>query len=400
MVPMMAQFLKLPMKHRARPDDLPGVAGPARMDRRTKSLSKRLWPGDIAIIDHTDLDRVSADALIRGQVAAVVNAAASISGRYPNYGPQLLIEAGIPLVDQAGPDLFTKVREGMIVRLRGETLYAGDDVVAQGQLQTAESVAAAMAEAKAGVATQLHAFVANTLEYMTHEGELLIDGLAVPQLRTRIEGRHVLVVVRGPNHREDLATLRSYIREFKPLMIGVDGGADALLEAGYRPHLIVGDMDSVSDHGLLCGAELVVHAYADGRAPGLARVQRLGLPSVLFPGPGTSEDIALLMADEKGASLIVAVGTHNTLDEFLDKGRAGFSSTFLTRLRVGGKLVDAKGVSRLYRPRVSGWALMVLVLAACATILVAMAVSPAGKIFLLYLSTQWDTAKYWLTGLL
>jgi uncharacterized membrane-anchored protein len=400
MVPMMAQFLKLPMKHRARPDDRPGIAGPARMDRRTKSLSKRLWPGDIAIIDHTDLDRVSADALIRGQVAAVVNAAASISGRYPNYGPQLLVEAGIPLVDGAGPDLFTKVREGMAVRLHGETLYAGEDVIAKGQLQTTESIAAAMAEAKAGVATQLQAFVANTLEYMTHEGELLIDGLPVPQLRTRIENRHVLVVVRGPNHREDLATLRSYIREFKPLMIGVDGGADALLEAGYRPHLIVGDMDSVSDHGLLCGAELVVHAYPDGRAPGLERVQRLGLPSVLFPGPGTSEDVALLMTDEKGASLIVAVGTHNTLDEFLDKGRSGFSSTFLTRLRVGGKLVDAKGVSRLYRPRVSGWALMVLVLAACATILVAMAVSPAGKIFLLYLSTQWDTAKYWLTGLL
>jgi uncharacterized membrane-anchored protein len=400
MVPMMAQFLKLPMKHRARPDDRPGIAGPARMDRRTKSLSKRLWPGDIAIIDHTDLDRVSADALIRGQVAAVVNAAASISGRYPNYGPQLLAEAGIPLVDEAGPELFDRIREGMVVRLHGETLYAGEEVIAKGQLQTAESIAAAMAEAKAGVATQLQAFVANTLEYMTREGELLMDGLTVPQLRTRIENRHVLVVVRGPNHREDLATLRSYIREFKPLMIGVDGGADTLLEAGYRPHLIVGDMDSVSDHGLLCGAELVVHAYPDGRAPGLERVQRLGLPSVLFPGPGTSEDIALLMADEKGASLIVAVGTHNTLDEFLDKGRSGFSSTFLTRLRVGGKLVDAKGVSRLYRPRVSGWALMVLVLAACATILVAMAVSPAGKIFLLYLSTQWDTAKYWLTGLL
>src|SRR5215831_16170865 len=400
MVTMMAQFLRLSMKYRTRPDDLPGIAGPARVDRRTKNLTKRLSPGDVAIIDHVDLDRVSADALIRRQAAAVVNAAPSISGRYPNHGPQLLLEAGIPLVDDAGPELLARVREGMIVRLSGETLYAGEDVIAKGRLQTAKSVAAAMAEAKASVATQLHAFVANTLEYMTHEGELLIDGITAPELRTRLENRHVLVVVRGYHHREDLAMLRSYIREFKPIMIGVDSGADALLEAGYRPHLIVGDMDSVSDRGLRCGAELVVHAYPDGRAPGLERVQRLGLPSVLFPGPGTSEDIALLMADEKGASLIVAVGTHNTLDEFLDKGRSGFSSTFLTRLRVGGKLVDAKGVSRLYRPRVSGWALMVLVLAACATILVAMAVSPAGKIFLLYLSTQWDTAKYWLTGLL
>ena len=396
----MAQFLRLPMKHRSRPDDLPGVIGPARMDRRTKNLSKRLCPGDIAIIDHVDLDRVSADALIRRHVAAVVNVATSISGRYPNHGPQLLLEAGIPLVDDAGPDLFAKVREGAIVRLNGETLYAGEEVIAKGRLQTAESVAAAMAEAKASVATQLQAFVANTLEYMTREGNLLVDGITAPELRTRIENRHVLVVVRGYHHREDLATLRSYIREFKPLMIGVDGGADALLEAGYRPHIIVGDMDSVSDAGLRCGAELVVHAYPDGQAPGLERVQRLGLPAVLLPGPGTSEDIALLMADEKGASLIVAVGTHFSLDEFLDKDRPGSSSTILTRLRVGGgKLVDAKGVSRLYRPRVSGWALMVLVLAAGATILVAMAVSPAGQVLLSYLSAQWDAAKYWLTGL-
>jgi len=398
---VMAQFLRLPMKHRSRPDDLPGVTGPARMDRRTKNLSKRLCPGDIAIIDHVDLDRVSADALIRRHVAAVVNVATSISGRYPNHGPQLLLEAGIPLVDDAGSDLFTKVREGAIVRLNGETLYAGEEVIAKGRLQTTESVAAAMAEAKASVATQLQAFVANTLEYMTREGDLLVDGITAPELRTRIENRHVLVVVRGYHHREDLATLRSYIREFKPLMIGVDGGADALLEAGYRPHIIVGDMDSVSDAGLQCGAELVVHAYPDGQAPGLERVQRLGLPAVLLPGPGTSEDIALLMADEKGASLIVAVGTHFSLDEFLDKDRPGSSSTILTRLRVGGgKLVDAKGVSRLYRPRVSGWALMVLVLAAGATILVAMAVSPAGQVLLSYLSAQWDAAKYWLTGLL
>jgi uncharacterized membrane-anchored protein len=398
---MMAQFLRLSMKYRTRPDDLPGIAGPARVDRRTKNLTKRLSPGDVAIIDHVDLDRVSADALIRRQAAAVVNAAPSISGRYPNHGPQLLLEAGIPLVDDAGPELLARVKEGMIVRLSGETLYAGEDVIAKGRLQTAKSVAAAMAEAKASVATQLHAFVANTLEYMTHEGELLIDGITAPELRTRLENRHVLVVVRGYHHREDLAMLRSYIREFKPIMIGVDGGADALLEAGYRPHLIVGDMDSVSDRGLRCGAELVVHAYPDGRAPGLARVQRLGLPSVLLPGPGTSEDITLLMADEKGASLIVAVGTHYSLDEFLDKDRPGYSSTLLTRLRVGGgKLVDAKGVSRLYRPRVSAWALMVLVLAACATILVAVAVTPAGQVLLSYLSAQWDAAKYWLTGLL
>jgi uncharacterized membrane-anchored protein len=396
---MMAQFLKLPIMHRTRPDGLPGVIGPARLDRRTKNLTKRLCPGDIAIIDHQDIDWVSADALIRRQVAAVVNVAPSISGRYPNHGPQLLVKAGIPLVDDVGPDVFGKVSEGAVLRLHEDTLYAGDEVVAKGRIQTAESVALAMARAKEGVTAQLQAFVANTLEYMTKEGSLLVDGIAAPDLRTRIEGRHVLVVVRGYHYREDLITLRSYIREFKPLMVGVDGGADALLEAGYRPDLIVGDMDSVSDRGLACGAELVVHAYPDGHAPGLARIERLGLRSVACPAAGTSEDVALLIADQKGATLIVAVGTHNTLDEFLDKGRAGYSSTFLTRLRVGGKLVDAKGVSRLYRPRISGGALILLVLAAFATILIALAVTPAGQIFMRYLSTQWDAVKYWLTGL-
>ena len=396
---MLAHFLRRPIAYRARTDDLPGVTGTARLDRRTKNLIKRLSPGDIAIIDHRDLDRMSAEALIERQAGAVVNVAASISGRYPNIGPQLLIEAGVPLLDEAGPDLFSRVTEGTSVRLYEGDLYAGEELIAKGRRQTAETVQAAMAEAKAGATAQLQAFVANTLEYLAKEGGLLVDGVVTPQLRTRMEGWHVLVVVRGHHHREDLATLRSYIREYKPLMVGVDGGADTLLEAGYQPHLIVGDMDSVSDRGLMCGAELVVHAYPDGEAPGLARVEGLGLTPVVCPAPGTSEDVALLLADQKGASLIVAVGTHNTLDEFLDRGRGGFSSTFLTRLRVGGKLVDAKGVSRLYRPRVSGWALMALVLAALVIVLLDLAVSPAGEVLRRYLSTQWDVVRYWISGL-
>jgi uncharacterized membrane-anchored protein len=396
----MAQFLKLPIMHRSRPEDQPGVSGRARLDRRTKNLTKRLNPGDIAIIDHADLDRVSADALVRRHVAAVVNVAASSSGRYPNLGPQILVRAGIPVLDAAGPDVFSRVRDGELVRLEGDTLYAGGEVAAKGQRLTPEMVSAALATAKNGIAVQLQAFVTNTLEYMKDEGGLLIDGIPVPELKTQIEGKHVLVVTRGYHYHEDLAALRAYIREFKPVMIGVDGGADALLEAGYLPDIIVGDMDSVTDEGLDCGAELVVHAYPDGAAPGLARLERLGLHPVLCPAGGTSEDVALLMADEKGATLIVAVGTHFTLDEFLDKGRPGHASTWLTRLRVGSKLVDAKGVSRLYRGRISGWALMLLILAACCAILVALLVSPAGQTFFTYLGAQWDVVKYWLSGLL
>jgi uncharacterized membrane-anchored protein len=380
-------------------DDLPGVTATARLDRRTKNLATRLCPGDIAIIDHADLDLTGADALAGRQVAAVVNAARSISGRYPNRGPQLLLEAGIPLIDDVGPEVFDRVREGQSVRLDGDTLYLGDQVVAKGRRQDQESVTAAMTAAKANVAAEIEAFATNTLEYIKHEYPLLIDGIGVPSLRTKLDGRDVLVALRGYHHREDIAALRSYIRDRKPAMVGVDGGADALLEAGYRPDLIVGDMDSVSDKALTCGAEVVVHAYPDGRAPGLPRVQALGLDPVICPAAGTSEDIALLIADELGASLIVAVGMHHTAVEFLDKGRAGMASTFLTRLRVDDKIVDAKGVSRLYQSRISPAALIPLVVAAAISIVVALVVLPAGQIFFRYVATELDNFWYWLTGL-
>jgi uncharacterized membrane-anchored protein len=391
---------KLPGLRRSRSHDLPGISATARIDRRTKNLTKRLQPGDIAVIDHADLDRVSAEALIRRQSAAVLNAAPSISGRYPNLGPQLLLEAGIPLVDDMGPELFEHVHDGQPVRLDGDTLYLGGEVVAKGTVQDHESVATAMEDAKAGLADQLKAFAANTVEYISRDSELLIHGIRVPELTTRIEGRHVLVVARGYRHRDDLQALRAYIREFKPVMMAVDGGANALLEAGYKPNLIVGDMDSVSDKALTCGAELVVHAYPNGVAPGLARVQDLGLTSVLCPATGTSEDLAVLLADEMGATLIVAVGMRFSMAEFLDKGRAGMASAVLTRMRVGDKIVDAKGVSRLYRSRISGWALFTLVLAALVAIIAAASVSQPTKVFLDFLLAEWDAFRFWLTGLL
>ena len=378
----------------------PGVSGTVRLDRRTKNLTKRLRPGDIAVIDHVDIDRVSADSLVAAKVGAVVNAAPSISGRYPNLGPEILTAAGIPLVDGVGKEVFAALKEGAQVRVEGNTLFGADGgVLAEGTEQTPDTVATAMADARAGLSTQLEAFATNTMEYMKRERALLLDGVGVPDVLTRIEGRHVLVVVRGYDYKEDLQALRSYIRDYRPVLIGVDGGADALVEAGYQPDMIIGDMDSVSDHVLRSGAEVVVHAYVDGRAPGLQRVQDLGVDAITFPAAATSEDIAMLLADEKGAKLIVAVGTHATLVEFLDKGRGGMASTFLTRLRLGGKLVDAKGVSRLYRSRISTAALVVLVLAALVAIVAAVAVTTAGRIYLDLLVDQWDSFVFWLENL-
>jgi len=278
-------------------------------------------------------------------------------------------------------------------------LYAGDQVIAKGVLQTEESVGKAMEEAAAGVPTQIDSFAANTLEFLRRERDLLTNGIARPDIATNMDGKHVLVVVRGYRYREDLRALRPYIREYHPVLLAVDGGADALLEAGYQPDVIIGDMDSISDDALRSGAELVVHAYPDGRAPGMDRVSGLGLEAVPLPAPGTSEDVALLLADACGATLIPVVGTHLNLEEFLDKGRPGMASTFLTHLRVGGKVVNARGVHQLYQSRISGWALLVLVLAAAFTIAVAIAYSPAGPILGDYFSATWHTFTHWFSGL-
>lgn len=376
-----------------------GVSGVARLDRRTTRLAGRLNPGDIAIIDHVDLDRVAAQALIAARPAVIINAQPSISGRYPNLGPEVIVEAGIALLDNVGTEIFGAVREGARIRVDGDLVLIGDDVVAQGTAQNPESVAALMTEAKRGLATQLEAFAANTSEYMSRESGLLLDGLGLPDVRTNFAGKHVMVVVRGFNQDKELKALKHYIREYKPVLVGVDGGADALLDAGLKPHMIVGDIDAVSDAALATGAEVVVHAYPDGRAPGLARVQDLGIAAVTVPTSGTSEDVAMLLADDNGAELIVAVGTHATLTEFLDKGRVGMASTFLTRLRVGGKLVDARGVMRLYRSRISAATLLLLVIAALLAVAAALAASHVGRNYLTDIGHQFVHLYHWVQDL-
>ncbi|MFK5635968.1 MULTISPECIES: putative cytokinetic ring protein SteA [unclassified Ornithinimicrobium] len=388
-----------PRRSRRTKDGATGtVTGPVRVDSRTKNLTKRLSPGEIAVVDHADLDQVSAHALVACAPAAVVNAAATTTGTYPNMGPQILLEAGIPVLDRCGPEVM-RLAEGSTATVEADALRVDGQVVARGVRLTPALVAAQLADARTNLSDQIEAFSQNTMDYVRAERELLIDGVGIPPLRTEFAGRYALVVVRGYHYKEDLHTLRPFIREARPVLIGVDGGADALLEQGLQPDLIVGDMDSVSDAALTSGAELVVHAYRDGRAPGLERVQALGIhDAVVMPAPGTSEDIAMLIADDSGAELIVAVGTHATLVEFLDKGRQGMASTFLTRLRIGSKLVDAKGVSLLYRNRISTLSLVWLVLAGLLALGVALAATPGGRALFGVLAVRWDDVWAWIEG--
>lgn len=368
------------------------VIGPARVGRRTKELTKRLQPGDIAVIDHADLDRVAAEGLVEAGVSAIVNAADSITGRYPNVGPLLVAAAGITLIDGVGSAVMDLVAEGAELRLEGGVVSIDGREVVRGKEQTLHTLDEQLERAKEVIGTELARFAENTLEYMRAEQYLLLESPEIPELDVRMRGRHVLIVVRGDQFKEDLAALRGYIRDLDPVIIAVDGGADAVVANGHKPHIIIGDFDSVSSETLRCGAQLIVHAYANGRAPGAARLQEEGLDFDVFALAGTSEDVAMLLAFEAGAELIVAVGTHVSLVDFLDKGRPGMASTFLTRLKVGPILVDAKGVNKLYLPRVRKRDLTLLVIAAMVTLILVIALSPP---FHLFWKSLWITFREW-----
>jgi len=352
--------------------------GIAKLDKRTKDLVKRLDSSDIAIIDHEDMDRVSAETLLSSGVEVVINAATSISGAYPNIGPLILARGGVVIIDDTGKEIFDVVKENDEIVVDGNDILLKGRVVATGTRLSVASIEAALEASKDNIGEQLDKFARNTIEYLEKEKDILTNDMWTPAIKTQIYGRHVLVVVRGYDFREDIDTLKSYIREMKPVLIGVDGGADAIIEAGFKPDIIIGDMDSVTDKALTSGAELVVHAYVDGNAPGLERLEKLGVGegTLVWPLAATSEDLALLLAWENGADLIVAVGTHANLVEYLDKGRKGMASSFLVRLKVGPKLVDAKGVNKLYRSTVSAGYLMLIVAAALVVVAVLVFLSP------------------------
>lgn len=380
--------------------NLPGITGVARVDRRTSELLRRIGPGEVAILDHIDLDRATAEALIAAEVVAVVNASPSISGRFPNLGPETLLAARVPLIDGAGGEIFSRLKDGSRIRLHDGVVYLGERRIAEGAEQTHESVADLMIEAKAGMSTQLEAFSANTIEFLRRERTLILDGVGVPEVRAPLRDRHALVVAPGTGHGADLRALKRYIAENRPVLIGVDAGADTLRAHGYRPDIIVGDPTGIGAETLRSGAEVVVPAQPDGHAPGVGRIQDLGIGAVTFPASGNPEDLALLIADAHQADLVVTVGFQATLREFLDHGRSGSNpSTFLTRLKLGTKLVDGRAVAALHRNRVPLSAVVLLVVTVVAVVVAALAVSDVGGEYLGWAGQAWESFSHWLKGL-
>jgi len=379
---------------------LPGVSGVARVDRNTQRLLRRVGPGDIAVLDEVDLDRVTAEALVRAEVAGVVNASPSISGRFPNLGPEILVGAGVPLIDGVGVELLRTVKDGSKIRLLDGVIFAGEKELGRGVAQTPDSVADQMIEAKAGMIAQLEAFSANTIEFLRAERTLILDGVGVPDVRVLVKGRHALVVAPGPGHAQDVKRLKKYIAEHNPVVIGVGAAADTLRSQGVRADIVLGDPSGIEEETLRHAREVVVPAQPDGHAPGLQRIQDLGIQAVRFPSSGNPEDLALLLADTHGASLVVTVGFQATLAEFLDHGRAGSNpSTFVTRLKLGSKIVDGRAVAELHRNRVSIGAVLLLVGAALLVVIAALLVSDVGDVYLDWMQRQWSSFVTWLEGL-
>lgn len=353
------------------------IRGKARVGKKTKDLAKRLEPYEIALIKHKDLDETAAQSLVEAKVAAVINADTSISGRYPNKGPLVLTNAGIPLIDSVDELIMDSIKDGQNIIIDEDTVILSQDKQYKGKLLRETDVLSGMESAKQNFISEIARFIDNTMDFAKKEMDLVLRNISVPPLDLEFNRRHVLIVVRGQNYKQDLWAIRGYIKEIRPIIIGVDGGADALLDAGFRPDIIIGDMDSVSDKALRCGARLIVHAYPNGHAPGLKRLEELNLNSLIFPASGTSEDIAMLLAYEKGAELIVLVGAHSNVLDFLEKGRSGMASTFLVRLKVGSILVDAKGVSKLYRSTISYRYLAEIFVAALLPFFIVFTISPA-----------------------
>jgi uncharacterized membrane-anchored protein len=378
----------------------PGVTGTARVDRDIDRLLRRVGPGDIVILDALDLDRITADALVEAEVAAVVNASSSISGRYPNLGPEVLVANGVTLIDETGPEVFKKVKDGAKVRLHNGGIYNGDRRLVLGNERNDEQIHEMMHEAKSGLVAHLEAFAGNTIEFIRSESPLLIDGMGIPDIDVDVNRRHVVVVTDDPSAEDDLKAIKPFIKEYQPVLVGVGAGADTLRKAGYRPALIVGDPEEMSADVLRSGAQVVLPADADGHAKGLERIQDLGVGAMTFPAAGSAADLALLLVDHHGAALIVTAGHRANIEEFFDRTRQSSTpSTFLTRLKVGEKLVDAKAVATLYRSRVSGGAIALLVLAMLVAVIVALYVARADATVLHLVTDYWNRFLLWAQGL-
>ncbi len=380
-------------------DTAPGFTGVARLARRGDAAAGSLRAGDIAVVDLVDLDRQQAEALVDRKVRAVINAAESSTGRYPNLGPQILADAGITLIDQVGQGVWSRLKSGDTVRVDGNRVFKGETLIAQGVTLDAAAVTASLGEADKSLSTRLESLMANATDHLHRESAMLLEGARVPRLGKRLRKRPVVVVSKTFNWQSDLRRLKRWIREHDAVLIGVADGADALLEAGYKPHVVLGTLDELSAKAFHSGAEVVVTATSTHGKGGAERFEKAKVDPVWFIATGSAADLAVVLADSNDAPVIVEVGAPPGLMEFLERGPADVASSFVTRLRAGPRLVDAKAAGHFAAQPMSLWPVLLILLAGVLAVAAAVAITPVGGEWFDSLGDRIDDVRTWIEGL-
>lgn len=324
------------------------VEGIIKKGSKTKALIKYLNSNDIAVLNHNDIDELAAYALINSGISIILNTGLCMTGKYNSKGTSILIKNGIKLYEvKVSYELFN---DGDYVCIRDKDLIINKyNIFTNACTNVNEAYVRKYTElSNTNANKELINFINNTLSYANEEKDKILFETSYPNINIKIKGRDVLIVVRGSFCESDLMALKSYIEFYKPVIIGVDGGADLLINNGYVPDILIGDMDSVSDLGIYRSKEIILHAYKNGYCPCKDRVDKMNVKYKILSMLGTSEDIAMLMAYDMGAEQIVLLGGHKCMYDFMEKGRKGMGSTLLTRIKIGEKLIDFKGISKIF----------------------------------------------------
>lgn len=361
----------------SRTQELPGLHGALRDCTPGGNGMKKFRAGDIAVINAANISRQEAQALIDVQPAAVVNVAEFSTGTIPNYGPHMLLDAQVELLENVGEEFVAGFRDGKKARITTDgEVFVGDTLLGQGIKVERAKAEKDFAGARRNLVDHMEAYFGNSIEFIHSEGPLLIDGLGIPEAGAEMRERKVLVVSPSEDHRGKIKGLRNFIREYDPVLVGVDSAADSLVELGYTPDLIVGNPQDIATETLRSGARVILPADPDGTAEGLERIQDLGIGAMTFPAATDSAtDLALLLADYHEAEMIVQVGDSLDLDDIFAAEARATPAAMLTRLKAGSRLVDSSAIINLYTVKSGSsltwlWAVLGILVALAAVVLI------------------------------
>lgn len=374
--------------------EVSGVTGVARLPRRNESLPRRMSHRDIVFVGLESLSSEDARAIVDADVAHVV-AVRGEAARAPRAAYRVLAAAGVPVLDDIPAESIARLEDGNKVRIDGASLYLGERELATGTVATASTLLDRNASAETAMVDSALGHYADSVEFLQVENSLLLDGEGVPELDVKMKDRHVLVVTGGANSAAELDDLKPFIREYRPVVIAVDEGANLCQKARLRPDIVVGNAEIMTDEVLRAAGEIVLPADRDGRCAHIQRVTDLEVGAVTFPAMAPARDLAVLLAHHGGAAMIVTTGESQALaDKYAAQGMAPSSS--VVNMLVGDKLVGAAACASLYRSRGGMLALAMLVLVVLAVVAAALIFQDQTEQVMTWAAETWNSFALWV----